>query len=130
MLRRLALILFTSSLVVGLSCIWAAPAKAALKDCRDAGGMACLYNSASYAGVPFVLRPKAGENGACARDLREYGGNNMASSVYNNSIYQQEYYTGYFSGYHFVLAGQSGKKTLSSTYNNTISSMTGYCNSL
>lgn len=108
----------------------ASPANASLTQCYQSGAMACLYDKASYLGEFFTLRPKTNEVGPCARDLSEWGFNNRASSLYNNSIYQQEYYTGSFSGYHFVLSAQSGKSSLSSTYNNKISSMTGYCNSL
>lgn len=129
---RIASIFLGTAIIaaVPLSSASTAQAGGPTSKCYNSGSVACLYDGASYSGTLWLLLDAGGPRGECAFQFSVYGGgNNKASSVYNNTPYYQFYYTGLWTGFAFTLNPHSGKSSLPAEFNNKLSSMETYCDS-
>ncbi len=101
-----------------------APTAHAASNCPSTGNLACYYDGANYASTRNVI-PDAGFSGDCyLGPLTAY----WASSLYNNSVNTQIWYTNAdWTGSSISVNRQSGKATLSATFNNNIKSWKGTC---
>lgn len=100
------------------------PTAEAASNCTSSGALACYYNGTNYTSTRGVI-PDGAQSGPCQLgDILNY----YASSLYNNSINTQTWYTGKnFAGSSITVARQSGRTTLSSTFNNNLRSWKGTC---
>lgn len=114
-----AMALVSAALVTGI-----APSADAASNCTSSGGLACYYDGANYTGTRHSF-PDSAPSGPCSRaNLFDY----WASSLYNNSVNTQTWFNGTnFSGSSITVGRQSGRATLSSTFNNRIKSWKGTC---
>lgn len=112
-------------LSVGLA-VSVAPSAAAASNCPSSGGLACYYDGANYSSTRGVIID-ADFSGTCYLSGDQFYFL-TASSLYNNSINTQTWYTGSnFTGSTITVARQSGRATLSSPFNNNIRSWKGTC---
>lgn len=115
-----ATMLLSSGLAAGLT----SSAEAA-SNCPSSGGLACYYDSANYAGSRGVIPDSTTVTGPCQLNIFSF---TTASSLYNNSINTQTWYTtSNYGGSSISVSRQSGRATLSSPYNNNIRSWKGTC---
>lgn len=96
----------------------------AASNCPSSGALACYYNGANYSSTRGTI-PDGGVPGGCGiGDIYNY----WASSLYNNSVNDQTWYTGRnYGGSKISVGRQSGRTTLSSTFNNNVRSWGGTC---
>ncbi len=100
------------------------PTANAASSCPSSGALACYYDGANYTSTRNVI-PDGGVSGACQLGpITAY----WASSLYNNSVDSQKWFTTTnFGGSSITVDRQSGKATLSATFNNNIKSWKGTC---
>lgn len=109
---------------VGLLASIVPQAEAASNCPSTSNGLACYYNGTSYTGTRGVI-PWSEVTGTCYFNVFSF---TTASSLYNNTINTQTWYTGAnYSGSSITVARQSGRASLSSPFNNNIRSWKGTC---
>lgn len=117
-------VLFVTLVSIGVQLI-NIPTANAVSSCIGVGATACYYNGANYTSTrAYWTDPTNKPSGPCDRNL----GNSWASSLFNNTIDTHYWYTGADqTGSATSVGPQSGRATLSATYNNNLRSWEGMC---